>query len=209
VLERSGVLLGIANASIDPVGYNTIFALELEDQLLGGSAPSVYAHFFAGAPGAYARPNPTVTRTVPETEVATLLKTHAITASFVYRAYALTEGLPYVPLDPRVGLGAIDPASLAFYARASTTLLTATGPLVVHGAPVAFAATVPKNAPNAAAGALFVHLLLSPTGAQILASAGFAPVFPGWTDRPGAPPAPVAPDTAPLPATLAAQLMGG
>jgi hypothetical protein len=62
---------------------------------------------------------------------------------------------------------------------------------------------VPENAPNPALGAAFVHLLLSPQGAAILSDAAqggaFTPIFPGWSDTPGAVPSVVAPDVTPMP----------
>jgi hypothetical protein len=65
------------------------------------------------------------------------------------------------------------------------------------------------NAPNPTLGAAFLHLLLSPQGAAILSQGGaFTPIFPGWSDHPGAVPSVLAPDVVGLP-TWAASILAG
>lgn len=205
-LVEPGVLLGVANQSSDPNGYNGIFVLELEGWLTNGSLASLYAHFYTTPVGALAEPNPSTTRVEPETQVATLLATHVVSAFITYAAYAESHHLRYVALDPRVNLGATDPADLAIYATAHTTILGSAGPTAVTGAPVLFAATVPGNAPDAAVGVGFLQYLLSPDGGALLAAHGFVPIVPGWADRPAALPTALTPTTAALPPGLAALL---
>jgi molybdate/tungstate transport system substrate-binding protein len=201
-LVEPGVVLGVANQSTDPNGYNGIFVLELEGQRTLGSLDALYGHFYTTPVGALAEPSPATTRVEPETQVATLLSTHAVSAFITYRAYALSHGLAYVALDPGVDLGSTAPGDLAAYAAARTTILGPGGPTVVTGAPVLFAATVPPTAPDPALGVEFLHLLLSATGSALLTTDGFSPVLPGWTDRPAALPVPLLPDVEPLPPGL-------
>ncbi len=206
-IVASGIVLGVANASIDPNGYNGIFVLELEGLAANGSLAALYDHFYSGAPGTLATVNPATAREEPETAIAALLSTHVIQAAFTYRSFAVAHGLAYVPLPPGVDLGATDPGSVALYARASTQILAANGSLtVVDGAPLAFAATVPTTAPNAALGGLFVHLLVAPEGQALLNATGFVPVAPAWVEGPGPLPALLAPMVVPLPADLAAEI---
>lgn len=205
-LLASGEPLAIANASTDPNGYNEVFVLQLEGLVENGSLGAVYGHYFTTPVGALAEPNPSTTRVEPETAAATLIETHAVAAFIIYQSYAVAHHLSYVPLDPRVSLGALDPADVAFYAHASTTILASNGSIPVTGAPVAFSVTVPVNAPNATLGLAFVHLLLSPEGSALIQAAGFVPVFPGWVDRPSAVPSILAPDVVPLPSGLAAMI---
>ncbi len=202
-----GVVLGVANASIDPNGYNGIFVLELEGLETMGSLGALYGHFYSGGPGTLAQVDPATAREEPETAIATLLSTHVVQAAFTYRSFAVAHGLAYVPLPAGVDLGAMDPASVATYAQASTGILAANGSLTtVHGAPLAFAATVPTTAPNAALGALFIHLLVAPQGTALLNASGFVPIVPAWVEGPGALPAVLAPMVVPLPTDLAAEL---
>jgi molybdate/tungstate transport system substrate-binding protein len=199
----SGEYVGFANASSDPNGYNEIFVLELATGSGGGTSPDLYARFFSGPMGGLAVPDAATVRIEPETEVASLLSSHTVAAFITYRSYALAHHLAFVPLDPSLDLGSFDAASLASYARVSTEILSANGSLTaVSGAPVAFAATVPTNAPNATLGLLAVHLLLSPAGAAILSEQGFTalPSPYGWGGS--ALPALLAPEVEPLPAEL-------
>lgn len=182
-LTAPGVILGVANASLDPNGYNEIFVLELEGLLQNGSATAIYGHFFEGAPGAYATPDPATTRVEPETEVASLLGAHEISAFITYRSYAIANHLDYVTLSSTVDLGSFSAAAMAGYARASTTIRASNGTAEsVVGAPVGFSVTVPTNAPNATLGALFVELLVSPAGAPILAANGLTAISPAYAE---------------------------
>jgi molybdate/tungstate transport system substrate-binding protein len=197
------------NASTDPNGYNEIFAMELQGLLYGGgNLSAVYGHFYSGAPGSFAVPNPAVTRTEHESQAATLIKSGVVSALITYRAYALLNHLANVSFDPIVGLYATNATALADYALIHTTILGASGGTeAVGAAPVLFAATVPANAPNPALGAAFLHLLLSPQGAAILSEDGaFTPIFPGWSDAPGAVPSVLAPDVTALPGWASAIL---
>jgi len=202
----SGVPMGIANASTDPNGYNEIFVLELEGLLQNGSLSALYDHFFQTPVGSYAIPNPTTTRVESESNVASLIGSHAVGLFITYRSYAVSHGLQYVDLAPSVGLGSTDAADVAAYVQASTTIAPASGPQVIHGAPVLFSVTVPLNAPDPEVGLAFVHVLLSPAGDALLASSGLTPVFPGWCDRLDAAPPGVVPDVVALPEPLASQL---
>ena len=202
----SGQPLGIANASTDPNGYNEIFVLELEGLLQNGSLSALYQHYFTTPVGAYAVPNPSTTRVEPESNVASLITTHAISLFITYRSYAVSHSLSFVDFDPLVGLGSTDPAAITAYAQASTTIEPTTGTVVLHGAPVLFSATVPRNAPNATLGLLFVHALTSPAGQAILSADGLTPIAVPWTDRPSELPPLLGPDASALPATLQGQL---
>ncbi len=198
----SGLPLGIANASTDPNGYNEIFVLELQGLLQNGSTSALYSHFFSTPVGSYAIANPTTTRLEPESNVASLIQSHTIALFITYRSYAVSHGLSYVDFDPKVGLGSTDPSALDFYAQASTTIQPASGTQTLHGAPVLFSVTVPRNAPNATLGIAFVHIVLSPAGQAILLSDGLSPIFPAWCDRLTDAPPWLVPDLVALPATL-------
>jgi molybdate/tungstate transport system substrate-binding protein len=205
-LLSSGKPLAIANASTDPNGYNEIFVLQLEGLLQNGSLSALYGHFFSTPVGALAVPNPATTLVEPETQAAALLTTHAVSSFIIYKSYAVAHHLSYVSFDPMVGLGSLDNASITNYAKASTAILVPNGTLTISGAPVAFSATVPLNAPNATLGIQFLNLLLSPQGSALIQAAGFSPVFPAWTDRLAAVPLGLQPDVLPLPSVLAGEL---
>jgi molybdate/tungstate transport system substrate-binding protein len=197
------------NASTDPNGYNEIFSMMLEGMLYsGGDTAAVYSHFYSGAPGSFAVPNPSVTKVEKEGQAASLISTGVVSSLITYRAYAALNHLAYVSLDPIVGLAANNSTALADYAKLSTKILVSSGASEsVFPAPVLFAATVPTNAPNPALGAAFLHLLLSPQGSALLSVDGaFTPVFPGWADAPSAVPSVLAPDVVPMPVWAAGYL---
>jgi molybdate/tungstate transport system substrate-binding protein len=196
------------NASTDPNGYNEIFSLQLQGLLYNGSASTFYSTFYTGGAGSPAKPSATTTLTEHESQAATLVRTGVVSALITYRSYAVVNHLTYVSFDPIVGLQANNSTALSDYAKLSTTLVSSTGSFTsVAPAPVLFAVTVPTNAPNPALGQAFVHLLLSPQGAAILAAGGaFDPIFPGWSDKPNMVPSVLAPDVTSLP-TWAASLL--
>jgi molybdate/tungstate transport system substrate-binding protein len=194
--------LGVWNASTDPNGYNVIFAMMLQGLLYdGGDNASVYAHFYGGAAGSYATPNPSITRIEHESQAAALVKDGVVSAVITYRSYAIANHLSYVSFNPIVGLSANNTTALADYATLSTEILSSSDTLErVHAAPVLFAATVPLNAPNPALGEAFLHLLVSPQGAAVLSAGGaFSPIFPAWTNNVSAVPSVLAPDVTPMP----------
>jgi molybdate/tungstate transport system substrate-binding protein len=197
-LETPGVLLGVANASVDPNGYNAIFVLELQGLVFNGSLDAVYGHFFTTPPGSLAIANPTTTRVEPETQAATLVETHQVQAFIIYRSYAVSHHMAYIPQDPRVNLGSFGADLVKEYGQVSTTILSGNSTALLTGFPIAYAATVPSNAPNATLGQYFVHLLLSPLGISILEADGFVPLTPAQTDRPSAVPTLLAPFVVPL-----------
>jgi len=209
-VSTSGVApFAVWNASTDPNGYNEIFSMMLEGMLYSaGDISAVYSHFYSGAPGSFAVPNPSVTKIEKEGQAASLISTGVVSSLITYRSYAALNHLTYVTLNPIVGLAANNSTALADYASLSTTILSSSGGSEsVSPAPVLFAATVPTNAPNPALGAAFLHLLLSPQGATLLSEDGaFTPIFPGWADAPSAVPSVLAPDVVPMPAWASAEI---
>jgi molybdate/tungstate transport system substrate-binding protein len=178
----SGVTLGVANASSDPLGANAIFVLELTDELThqGGG---FYGHFFHGGMGALATPTAAALY-VSENVAATDLATGVVSTYLIYQSYAKVDHLAYIGLNASVNLGAYDSTDVARYAAGSTTVLSGTSTKVERGAPVLFALTVPMNAPNVALGVAFAAFLLSNATAVTWATDGFVPLAPLWTDQP-------------------------
>jgi len=189
------------NASTDPNGYNEMFDMMLQGMIYGGGNASVYSHFYGGTPGAYGTPLSATTKLEHESQAASLLSTGVVSSLITYRSYAIANHLSYVTMNPIVGLSANNSSALADYAKLGTEILSSTNTLTtVHPAPVLFAATVPKDAPNATLGAAFLHTLISPEGEAILAAGGaFTPIYPAWTDDPSAVPSVLAPDVTTMP----------
>lgn len=207
LIVQPGITFGTPNASSDPLGYNVIFTIELQDSL-DGSGGGFYSHFYTGSIGGFAGPQPSVTKIVPETQAAAVLSTGTVDTYLIYRSYAIADHLAYKNLSPHVNLAAYDPGSVTNDSAASTTILSGSATTVVKGAPVLFAVTVPKTAPNVPLGIAFVAYLLSNQSSAAWTADGFSVITPAWTDQPGAIPGAIA-GTAPyslpaLPAYLAA-----
>ncbi len=208
VMTAGNAPFAVWNASTDPNGYNEIFSLELQGLLESGSATTYYSTFYGGGVGHPAVPSASTTKIEKEPQAAILVKTGVVSALITYRAYAVANGLTFVPFNPIVGLSANNSTAFTDYGKISTTILGSDHSLsTVTPAPVLFAATVPLNAPNAALAEAFLHLLLSPQGSAILDAGGaFTPIFPGWADHPTAVPPELAPDVVPLPGWAASAL---
>lgn len=188
-IVQTGVILGVPNASSDPLGANAIFTLELQDAAAGLSG-ALYGHFFTGAEGALAGPTSS-TRYVSEDVAGTALSEGEVDAFLIYRSFAVADHLAYVNLSASVDLGGITDANVTNYSSVSTTVLTGTGGTtkVEHGAPVLFSLTVPSTAQSPLLGLAFSAFLLSNTTAGMWASYGFEPLAPEWTDHASAVPA--------------------
>ena len=174
-----GVLLGVPNASADPLGANVIVALELEDALAhqGGA---LYSHFFSGPMGGFATPTGNA-RYVPEGDASAALASGEVQAYLTYASYARANALSYVGLNASVNLGGFTPSDVRAYGNARTTVLSGSSSKVVAGAPALFALTVPTNAPDPAVGDGFSSWLLSNATSSAWASDGFLLTPTLWT----------------------------
>lgn len=203
-IVQPGVVLGTPNASADPLGYNAIFTLELQDAA-AGLGGALYGHFFTGAEGAFANPT-SATKYVSENVAATALSSAEVDVFLIYRSYAVADHLTYLSLNASVDLGGTSAANVTQYQSASTTILSGSSEKVVKGAPVLFALTVPSTARNTTLGIEFAAYLLSNVSTPKWAADGFDPLPTEWSDHPaalpwqlaGSPPVGVAP----LPAYL-------
>ena len=120
-LARDDVALGRTDPELDPLGYRTVFALELAARRRGepGLAEGVL-----GPEQRY-----------PETQLLAQFETGGIDAAVVYRSMAEERGYPYRELPPAVNLG--DPVRAEQYGAVSYELDDGT---VVRGAPIEYAA---------------------------------------------------------------------
>lgn len=145
VLTRPGVRLGRVDENLGPIGYRTLVAWQLHEDLLGPP----------GLAGALRGQTEKVVEHV--TRLAPLLRTGEIDYGFVYRSLCHAWDLRYIRLDPRVNLG--DPAG--DYARAATSFRSLEGggrELTVRGAPIVYTLTAP-GPPSEAALAFVRHLV--------------------------------------------------
>jgi molybdate/tungstate transport system substrate-binding protein len=170
ILLRPGVRIGRSDPALDPNGYRALLVCQLEERR--AHAPGLAARLLAAMPERYMRPK--------EADLVALVQTGDLDYAWSYRSVAQTAGLRYVDLPPEVDLS--DPTRAALYATASVMIPGAgarrapDGPrdtLALHGTPILYALSIPRDAPQAGLARRFVTWLLGPAGRAILLRDGF------------------------------------
>lgn len=185
VLQRPGIRTGRSDPSLDPNGYRTLFVTQLAERHY--REPGLAAKLLAAMPPRFMRPK--------EADLVALVQAGELDYAFSYRSIAITTGLRMVELPDDVDLS--DPARAADYATASVKLPGATragaDSVVMTGAPIVYAFTIPTKAPNASAGIAFARFLLSADGQAIFRKLGFQTMDTPMVGGPGKPPSGIVP----------------
>jgi molybdate/tungstate transport system substrate-binding protein len=181
VIQRPGVRTGRSDPALDPNGYRTLMVTQLAERHY--RQPGLTARLLAAMPPRWVRPK--------EADLVALVQAGELDYAWSYRNIAVTTGLRSVSLPPEVDLS--DPGLEATYRQATVRVPAGGGAdsLTLTGEPIVYALTVPRKAPNPAAGAAFVRFVFSPDGQAILRRHGYI-----LLDRPrvvGRPPAGVIP----------------
>lgn len=166
VLQRPGVEVGRSDLRVDPSGYRADMVMQL-------------AEAFYEDPGLTARLRATIpTRNIrrAEADLSAHLETGELDYGWTYENLAIAHGLAYVKLPPEIDLSA--PRFADRYSAASVEVPQpgAQGPMVLRGAPIVFALTVPHAARERALAMSFVEFLLSVKGGELLRRSGFLPL---------------------------------
>jgi molybdate/tungstate transport system substrate-binding protein len=125
------VRLGRTDPDLDPLGYRTLFTLELATE-----------HYDTDAN--LRDVIPSRDQIYPETQLVSRFETGAIEAAITYRNMAVERGYEYLELPPEIDLS--DPARRDYYARATYEL---PGGTVVRGGPISYGTTVRHRSPAA------------------------------------------------------------
>lgn len=144
------VALGRTDPDLDPLGYRTLFVLELATEHYATEADLREAI-------------PTREQIYPETQLVSGFETGAIDAAVTYRSMAVERGYEYVDLPPEIDLS--DPAHADRYATAAYELPSGK---VVEGGPISYGSTVRHQSPAA------VDVFEAQTTGGYLADRGFA-----------------------------------
>jgi molybdate/tungstate transport system substrate-binding protein len=132
-LLADAVRLGRTDPALDPLGYRTLFTLELAT-----------AYYDTGANLRTAIPERR--QLYPETQLVSQFETGSIDAAFTYRNMAVERDYDYIELPTAVDLS--DPAFADEYATVSYEL---PGGKVVEGAPISYGSTIREASPDAMA----------------------------------------------------------
>ena len=156
VLSRPDVRVGRSDPRLAPVGYRTLLLYRLAEGYY--RVPGLASRLEARTPPALMRAN--------ASELVALLQAGELDYIVDYESLARASRLRFVTLPPAIDLG--DPARARDYARASVRIARRTDTTTYRGAPIAYAATVPRGAPHPSAGQRFLRYLLSPAGQAVL-----------------------------------------
>ena len=156
VLSRPDVRVGRSDPRLAPAGYRTLLLYRLAEGYY--RVPGLASRLEARTPPALMRGN--------ASELVALLQAGELDYIIDYESLARSNRLRFVTLPPAIDLG--DPARASEYARASVRVARRTDTTIYRGAPIVYAATVPRGAPHPSAGQRFLRYLLSPAGQSVL-----------------------------------------
>jgi molybdate/tungstate transport system substrate-binding protein len=156
VLTRPDVRVGRSDPRLAPVGYRTLLLYRLAEGYY--RVPGLASRLEARTPPALIRAN--------ASELVALLQAGELDYILDYESLARANRLRFVALPPAIDLG--DPVRASQYARVSVRVARRTDTTTYTGAPIVYAATVPRAAPHPSAGQRFLRYLLSPAGQSVL-----------------------------------------
>lgn len=122
ILEGN-VTLGRTDPDLDPLGYRTLFALDLATEYYGTAVDLREAI-------------PAEKQVYPETQLLSQFETGSIEAAFAYRSMAMDRGFEFIELPPAIDLS--DPGRAETYGGTSYELPTGR---TVRGGPISYGTT--------------------------------------------------------------------
>jgi len=181
--EYGAYAIGMSNPNTDPEGYRAIMVLQLTG-IYWGLGKDYYVNLFN-----YANGTGNVYEVLAGSELFGPVETGKVWFDIaIYRSSAISAGLPYFPLPPQVNLGS--PQYSSFYGEASVVITVGGNNLVVKGAPIQLAITIPNQAPNKELAEELIIYLITPRGQGLMRSLGINPLVPAifYGNVNGAPP---------------------
>jgi molybdate/tungstate transport system substrate-binding protein len=158
VLQRPGLEIGRSNPDLDPAGYRTLMVFQLAERAYG--QPGLSSALERSADRRNMRPK--------EIDLVALLESGDLDYAWFYESMARASGIRHVQLPASVDLSGVEYRDS--YARATVRVIgsTATDTVVMRGAPIRYAFSVPLRAAHSALGERFAAYLLSPDGRRVL-----------------------------------------
>jgi molybdate/tungstate transport system substrate-binding protein len=142
----------------DPAGYRTLLLWQLAEKYY--RKPGLYKQLKAAVPPKNIRPK--------SVELVALLQAGEVDYVYGYRSVAEQNKLRFVSLPPEINLSDINRADLYAMATVEVAGKKPGEKVKIHGLPILFALTIPKNAPHAALAEEFLKFMFSPAGQQIM-----------------------------------------
>lgn len=171
LLLSEDVKFGRADPDRDPCGYRTLMLFQLAEKYY--AKPGLAESLANKDADKYIRPK--------ETDLLALLESGEIDYLFIYRSVAVQHNMKYVELPAEIDLG--DAARAEEYKSASVKVVGKNPGefTTLYGAPIVYAVTIPKNAPNPKVAEAYLSFLLSPEGGAIIEKCGQPPITPAVT----------------------------
>jgi molybdate/tungstate transport system substrate-binding protein len=164
-LQRPDIRWGHSDPALDPAGYRSLMVFQLAERHY--RQPGLAARLAAAIPPRNIRPK--------SADLIALLQVGELDYAWEYEAIAKRHGLRYVALPPEINLG--EARLDQEYAYASVRLPGASrrgsDSVEFRGAPIAYAMTIPKDAPHQETARMFVRFVFSAQGQAILKENGF------------------------------------
>lgn len=165
VLLRSDVVVGRADPAIAPVGYRTLLVYALAERR--HREPGLASRLAARSPPRLQRAN--------AVELAALLAAGELDYVVDYESLARANGFRFLRLSPEIDLS--DPDRAADYAHAVVRVPSRGGDSIERrGAPIVYAASIPRDAPHHDAGVHALAFLLGPEGQALLRARDLDPL---------------------------------
>jgi molybdate/tungstate transport system substrate-binding protein len=158
ILLHPGVQAAHSDPDADPAGYRTLLLWQLAEKYY--RKPGLYKQLKAAVPPKNIRPK--------SVELVALLQAGEVDYVYGYRSVAEQNKLRFVSLPPEINLSDINRADLYAMATVEVAGKKPGEKVKIHGLPILFALTIPKNAPHAALAEEFLKFMFSPAGQQIM-----------------------------------------
>ena len=165
ILLRPGTRWGSSDPTLDPNGYRALMVMQLAERHY--REPGLGRRLAGALNPRFMRPN--------EAQLLGLVQAGELDYAWSYRSLAVTAGLRWVELPPEIDLS--DASRAPAYGSAAVWLpggqRGSADSVEFRGEPILYAVTIPLGAAHPETAEAFVGFVLSRTGRDILAKAGF------------------------------------
>ncbi|MHC1702417.1 MAG: tungstate ABC transporter substrate-binding protein WtpA [Tenuifilaceae bacterium] len=170
ILLKEDVVFGRSDPNSDPCGYRTLMTIQLAEKYY--KKPNL-TNKLAEKDSKYIRPK--------EVDLLALLESNSIDYIFIYKSVAIQHELKYLTLPQEINLSNMAMESL--YKTVSVDVKnTPESTITMHGEPMVYGLTIPKNAQNPKLAIEFLEFFLSLNGGQkIMMEMGQTPIVPSLT----------------------------
>lgn len=158
ILQRSGLEIGRSNPDLDPSGYRTLMVFQLAERHY--ATPGLAALLEQSANRRNMRPK--------EIELVALLESGDLDYAWFYESMARASGVRHVRLPAAIDLSSEDMRGEYAHAAVPVIGASASDTVVMRGAPIRYAFSIPLKAAHAALAERFAVFLLSEEGRRAL-----------------------------------------